>query len=241
MDANPADAPVPGPERPGASRLRILELLRRAGTAVGVQQVAAETGLHPNTVRFHLQRLVADGLVMRGTQPAGRAGRPGLSFVATPRPDLDPQRRSFRQLAELLAGALATSEGDVAAEAEAIGLAWARVSVSRTASAPPSTEAEGMRELLRVLDEVGFAPEQQRDATGYRVLLRHCPFLEVAEAHREVVCSVHLGLMRGVIAETHAPLVADELRPFALPAGCVARMVVDRGTAGPPRGAAERK
>lgn len=48
-------------------------------------------------------------------------------------------------------------------------------------------------------------------------LLPQCPFLEVASARREVVCSLHLGLMQGVLAEQRAPLEATSLVPFVEP------------------------
>ena len=38
--------------------------------------LADELGGHPNTVRLHLQRLVADGWVLEETRPAAGRGRP---------------------------------------------------------------------------------------------------------------------------------------------------------------------
>jgi predicted ArsR family transcriptional regulator len=54
--------------------------------------------------------------------------------------------------------------------------------------------------------------------------LRHCAFREVAERHGEVVCSLHLGLMRGVLAESRAPLVAERLDPFVDTSLCLAHL-----------------
>ena len=61
------------------------------------QQVAEHTGLHPNTVRFHLERLENEGLVSRHVRRSGDPGRPRLAYVATPVPDVAAGRRHFEQ------------------------------------------------------------------------------------------------------------------------------------------------
>ncbi|MDR3080298.1 MAG: helix-turn-helix domain-containing protein, partial [Streptomyces sp.] len=53
----------------GKSRARVLDLLRAAGRPLGVQEVAEQAGLHPNTARFHLDALVDADLVSREPQP----------------------------------------------------------------------------------------------------------------------------------------------------------------------------
>jgi predicted ArsR family transcriptional regulator len=39
-----------------------------------------------------------------------------------------------------------------------------------------------------------------------------------------VVCSIHLGLMQGMLAELDAPIDTDRLDPFVEPDLCVARL-----------------
>lgn len=58
------------------SRLRILALLREQARPVAIREIASGVGLHPNTVRGHLNVLVDAGLVRPGTAQRGRAGRP---------------------------------------------------------------------------------------------------------------------------------------------------------------------
>lgn len=222
VTTSPTERPLREAARAGASRLRILDLLRRAGGPLGLSELAERTGLHVNTVRFHLERLEADRLVVRETENRSQPGRPRLTFTATPRPDLGPERRSYRLLAEMLAGFFATAVPDVSVEATRIGQVWGGYLTTRPAPYRRATEEEAVAELLRVLEDVGFAPESTEDESGHRILLRQCPFLEVAEAHREVACSVHRGLMQGTLAELRAPLGVDELLPFAEPSGCVA-------------------
>jgi len=79
-----------------------------------VQQVAERTGLHPNTVRFHLERLESDGLVSRHVRRSGDPGRPPLAYVANPVPDAEQGRRNFGQLAEVLAQLVTRTNQDPA-------------------------------------------------------------------------------------------------------------------------------
>jgi predicted ArsR family transcriptional regulator len=37
------------------------------------------------------------------------------------------------------------------------------------------------------------------------VRLRHCPFLELAEHHRDIICPLHLGLIQGAFAGLASP------------------------------------
>ena len=207
-------------------RLRVLELLRQADGPLGVAELATRSGLHPNTVRFHVDRLLADGLATRAVEPRTRPGRPRLTFTAVPGHELTRDQRDYRLLAEMLAGFVSTVSPDAPARSVALGEAWGRGLATEPPDGAPATEEQSVAELLRVLDDVGFAPQlTEDDAEHPRVLLRHCPFLEVADAHREVVCSLHLGLMRGVLAEQGAPVEATRLEPFAEPAGCVAHLL----------------
>lgn len=242
-------------QRAGTGRDRVLDALRREPAGLGVQELAARTGLHANTVRFHIEHLADEGLVDRRVEPRTTPGRPRLAFTAVSRPDLGRDRRNYRMLAEMLAGYLSNTLPDAEAQAAALGRDWGRYLTNRPAPYRYSTEDEARTELLRVLDDLGFEPELQTGsgdggdddtAPGEVIRLRHCPFLEVAESHRDVVCSIHLGLMQGVLGELRAPLAADGLQPFAEPSACIARLrpaavapgpgATDRPQAPSPRG-----
>ena len=58
------------------SRLRILSLLRERGRPLDVRELAEGVGLHPNTVRDHLNVLADAALVTARTEKRERAGRP---------------------------------------------------------------------------------------------------------------------------------------------------------------------
>ena len=206
-----------------SGRLRVLELLRSAPGALGVKDLAAQLGLHANTVRFHLNRLVTAGLVKREVEEHSGPGRPRLTFTAVV--DMEGGQRRYQLLADMLAGFIADTSPDAPTQAVELGRTWGRYLATKPAPAKRVTEEESLRELLHVLDDIGFSPVLAEDEDQQsQVHLRHCPFLEVASAHGEVVCSLHLGVMQGVLIEQRSPLEASDLQPFVEPSLCVAHL-----------------
>lgn len=179
VDETSGRQPLQEATRAGVSRLRILQLVRESPGGLGVHHLGERVGLHANTVRFHLDRLVAEGLMLRHAEARTEPGRPRLSFTATARPDTERDQRSYPLLAQILAGHIADAVPDAAAT-EA-GRTWGRYLTERRAPYRTTSEEEAVTELLRTLDEVGFAPELYQDEPHDKVLLRHCPFLEAAE------------------------------------------------------------
>jgi len=224
----------PSPTALGESRGRVLDVLRAIDGPAGVQDVAERIGLHSNTARFHLDRLVDAGLAERQTESQGRPGRPRMVYVATPS-DVPAGQRSYRLLAEMLTGLVNEKLPEPGAAAEKAGETWGRYLAERPAPGQEVDAAEGLRRLSTVLADVGFDPGPIDDAERPVIPLRHCPFREVAQRSREVICSLHLGLMRGALAETRAPLAAERLDPFVEPSLCLAHLrPVSRGKRGRP-------
>jgi predicted ArsR family transcriptional regulator len=218
---------APDAELPlGQRRSDVLDLMRAAGSPVGAREIADRLGLHPNTARFHLEALVDAGLATRATQARTVPGRPSLAYRAV---DCGvPGQRRYRLLAEMLASLIAgllPEPGQAAAQA---GREWGRFLAERPAPFQRTGVRGSVDGLAAILDEVGFAPEAVADGAGYQLRLRQCPFREVAEAHQEVVCQLHLGLMQGVLDEMRAPVTAERLRPFAEPGLCVADLADSR-------------
>jgi len=92
---------------------------------------------------------------------------------------------------------------------------------------PPFTRVdadEATGRLVSAMEDIGFAPEAVTRGRRRKVLLHRCPFREVAQERPEVVCSIHLGLMNGLLAELDAPLEVDQLDPFVEPSQCVASL-----------------
>lgn len=201
-------------------RDEVLAALRHGGDPMSIVALAETLGVHANTVRFHLDTLVASGQVEEVEPDRSRPGRPAALFRAVAGMDPGGPRR-FRLLAEILTRSLASgpSPGHRAVEA---GRDWGRQLPA------PTQRIDPIRHLVSLLDDLGFAPERSRRDRD-RIGLRHCPFLELAESHASVVCPIHLGLMRGVLESAGAPVTVDRLEAFVEPDLCVAHL----GPAGP--------
>jgi predicted ArsR family transcriptional regulator len=125
-------------------------------------------------------------------------------------------------LTSLIAGTLP----EPARAAEAAGREWGAYLTEQPPPYQRLSVAEAIAKLTAIMEELGFAPRAESGADGgqYRLCLRQCPFREVAEHHQEVICSLHLGLMRGALARMRAPVTAERLDPFVEPSLCVARL-----------------
>jgi predicted ArsR family transcriptional regulator len=108
------------------------------------------------------------------------------------------------------------------------GEAWGRYLADTPSPAQRIDTDEAIRRLTQVLTNVGFAPGPVQDRPDRVIPLHHCPFREVAEEHRDVVCSLHLGLMRGALKEVRAPLSVGRLEPFVEPSLCLAHLTTQK-------------
>lgn len=210
-------------------RDQVLQYLRDRGTATEITEIAEGLGIHVNTVRFHLDTLLDRGQVLRTTADHDRPGRPPQLYAAAR--VMDPAGpRNYRLLAEILASGFGgASEGRL--RPLDAGRQWgAREAVAQTPSRPAAGKnraGRAINDLMRVLDQLDFAPERQAapDSESLPVIgLHHCPFLELVETRADVVCPVHLGLMRGVLESWDAGVTVQRLEAFAEPDLCAAHL-----------------
>ena len=174
------------------------------------------TGLHPNTVREHLDALVRRGLVRRiAGRPRGR-GRPAHLYEHA-----DRGHGEYARLAVALADALVLSSSDPAGHAAAVGEEWGR-ELARERRIRTGTAEDPRSEVVGLLDDLGFEPRPGDEAP--EVQLTRCPLLEAAHRSPGVVCGIHLGIVRGALDELGADPEGSELEPFAAPGYC--RLVV---------------
>ncbi len=208
-------------------RRQILRLLESRGGPRDTPRLADQLQLHVNTVRGHLGVLEEAGLVASEPEPRDRPGRPRLLFRATDDARNVDGDTGYRFLAEILARHLAATADDPAGEAERAGTAWGRLLVETPTHSSMVERQAALDRVVELLTEFGFAPELDRvDPEAPRLLLRRCPFLDVARDHADVVCSIHLGLLRGALDGLGADLEVRDLVPFAAPGLCVSHLQV---------------
>lgn len=175
------------------SRARLFRELGDLRRPAGTQEMAARLDLHPNGVRVHLERLLQSGLVVR-ERSRRNVGRPRDMWSIAPgaQPGGDPPS-AYTDLARWLAQAMGGEEtGPLAVEA-------AGREIGR-GLAPEEATGTADEQLHGALTSLGFAPERERDPAGtvtYR--LCNCPYRDVARESRDVVCTLHRGVTRGLL------------------------------------------
>ncbi|GAA1765597.1 helix-turn-helix transcriptional regulator [Agromyces humatus] len=205
-----------------SARRRVLAALREVSAPVDAAALAEALGVHVTTARFHLDQLVEAGVVAATAERTARRGRPRLRYALVA--DADPRARDERardRLIEVLAETLEAQGADA-------GRSLARSAGRRWAASLEAHEADPPVRLTRILDELGFAPE----ATPEGIALHACPFRESARAHRNIVCSVHDGLIREVLAgeasDANHPPIEARLMPFVTPERCLVALSARR-------------
>jgi predicted ArsR family transcriptional regulator len=206
------------------SRFRILEELKSRGP-LDSRELGRLLGLHPNTIRSHVEQLVEVGLVRNATAPAAGRGRPRVLYEAVSDVTAPPES-GYRLLAQILAGYLATTDRPQAV-AESAGRAWGRYLTDKPEPFAKVSAEKATQQVVQLFSQLGFMPEAAENAGEPKILLHRCPFRQVAESNQKVVCAVHLGMLRGALSELGAPLEATRLEPFVEPTLCVAHLRIE--------------
>src|SRR5437879_4935855 len=177
------------------TRYAIYLELARSAAPLSTIEIAETLGLHPNTVRPHLERMREVGLLEVEVEARGSVGRPQHRYSLAPdAPSLGLEPAAFPLLARMLVGAAAgagVSGDDAAAASREQGRVLA-------AQAGRGSCADA---LTKALDELGFDPAAANDGERATIAFAHCPYRELAEAHPELVCHLHRGLVEGFVEE----------------------------------------
>jgi predicted ArsR family transcriptional regulator len=209
-----ADRPEPGaasgaaaPSTGRPTRLAILKALgdntryavylelARSAVPLTTADIAETLELHPNTVRPHLERMRDVGLLAIETDARGGVGRPQHRYsLSADAPSLGLEPPSFPLLARMLLR-LAAATGAGAEEAADAGRDQGRADAADWLGADCLDAVAG--ELL----ELGFDPAVVVEDDQATVAFTHCPFRELAETHPDVVCSLHRGMVEGLVSE----------------------------------------
>ncbi|ETZ99870.1 iclR helix-turn-helix domain protein [Mycobacterium kansasii 824] len=164
-------------QEPTGRRRAVLRVLRASRVPMSIVAIADALEIHPNTVRFHLDALVADGQAQRVESGPRGPGRPPQMFSAVRQMDRGGARH-YRLLAEILSNGLA-AEPDSQAKALAAGRAWGQ---RLEAPATDSNAEKSIEHLVGVLDQLGFAPERRVSDGQHQLGLRHCRFWKSPKA-----------------------------------------------------------
>jgi predicted ArsR family transcriptional regulator len=205
------------------TRYRLYRYLRLSGRPVPVRELAARLGLHPNTIRPHLRRLVDAGLVaVEARRGSPAVGRPqALYSVVTGE---GREGRDYRLLADILATLVSGSRSR--SRAQELAREWGDFLMARHAS-PPGARRPGpnLAALREAMAEAGFDPRFRRRGDGtIEIALRGCPFRDLLEEHRELACTVHRGLLEGMLEGARPRLHLRSFEPLA-DHGTVCRLV----------------
>lgn len=209
----------------------VLEHLSTQTEPVSVGALAAMTGLHSNTVREHLETLIAAGFAAKEQALSEGRGRPAWLYfdtagaAATNAPE-------YAGLASALAAHIHRTSDSPRSDGVAAGVDWGRRLAEDFAGEDPVAydQAPAARDrVISLLDDLGFAPET--DAAGsassdegseevVHVRLTRCPLLSAAHQYPDIVCGVHLGLVRGALDVFGDEASESQLEPFAEPGAC---------------------
>lgn len=207
------------------TRRHLLRILDDAPDVVALDELAGRVGLHVNTVRGHLDVLEGAGLVERTTVPRQSPGRPRVAFRSASDDVSAPASEGYRFLADVLAGSLEATSDAPAQTAREAGRDWGRKVAAHTATdSGPAGPEQVISRVMTAFADLGFAPEARVARATTEIRLHDCPFRALAKVRTEVVCSVHEGLLAGMLEAMDSSLGVDDLQPFAEPSLCVARL-----------------
>lgn len=194
----------------------VFQTIQAHPEGIQVAQIGKALGMHPNTVRGHLDELMAAGVITRSVIPAEGRGRPSHSYSARV-PRTDRASRAMVALVEVLASRV---PDDDTASAQAIGREWAE-RFGRTAPVADLDTSE--QQAFEILRELGFDPVPRPDTATPNVReigLHACPFItEQNTRPAPVICALHEGFL-----DQGAGDIQVQLRPYDRPGQCGARL-----------------
>jgi len=173
---------------------------------VNRDQVAAGAGVARHVAKFHLDKLVEDGLLDVGyARPPGRsgpgAGRPAKLYRRSSRElavSLPP--RDYELAGRLLARAVTTAESDHTPIGDALrdvarGAGRTLGQLVRDQAGPRPSRSAVLGATSSVLRACGYEPRSEPGG----ITLANCPFHALAQDFTDLVCGLNLELMGGLV------------------------------------------
>lgn len=195
--------------------------IRRAARPVTRDEAAEHAGISRKLAAFHLDKLVATGLLRAHYEHAGGIRRVGRAPKVYEPADIEvrvsiPERR-HEILAEILMQAVLTEATGESARDATLRVAGDRGVATgreiRERLRPGRLGAERAITLLVVsLGEQGFEPARTAPAC---LRLRNCPFHPLAAREPDLVCSLNHAYLTGLLRGLEADAVRADLAPAA--------------------------
>ena len=187
---------------PGETQRSILDLLKRGGSAT-IPELARELGLNIETVRGHLKALTVQALVRRESARRSGPGRPEIVYGLAPDAEALFPRREGAILRELASYLKQSGNGHILRKFIEHGIARRRdEALARVAHLEGR---ERIREVARILSELGFMARVEGSADTPTLRLCHCPLRALVDATR-IPCRAELGFIRELLGERLARL-----------------------------------
>lgn len=172
------------------SRINLLHELQRNGSQT-IAELADATGLHHNTAREHLHRLVDSGFVDSETIPSPHKGRPRIRYSAAHGVN-SPALRARLELSE-----------------RRTELMYKLIPMEDvSATAPDAREFDALDDHM---EECGI--DAEIDSAHTRMVMHNCPYSELAKTNPQV-CEVHFTLIEETLQASGGQLKAGKLRPL---------------------------
>jgi predicted ArsR family transcriptional regulator len=181
------------------TRRALYEYVAEQNEPVGREQAASALGLAVHNVSFHLDRLVAEGLLeVEYRRLSGRtgpgAGRPSKLYRRATREfsvSLPPRR--YDLVGDILASAVGRAAAGQPLD-DALHDCAREEGVSLARLADGLEGGEPLPAVAEVLRSQGFEPLLRGD----EVVLSNCPFDALAKKHTALVCGLNQAFVQGV-------------------------------------------
>jgi predicted ArsR family transcriptional regulator len=195
------------------------EFIRTARHPVTREQAAEAVGISRKLAAFHLDKLVAAGLLRSHSEPVGGLRKVGRTPKVYEPTDADIQisipERQHDVLAAILITAVLTEGEDETARQSAMRAAHERGQVvaatERERLRPGRLGAERALTLSEgLLKRHGYQPDR---VSPTRICLRNCPFHPLAEQAPDLVCGLNHAFLTGFLTGLDALAVEAVLQP----------------------------
>jgi predicted ArsR family transcriptional regulator len=195
--------------------------IRRARRPVSRDEAASAVGISRKLAAFHLDKLVAAGLLRAHYEPVGGIRRVGRAPKLYEPADMDIRvsipERQHEVLADILMDAvLASDPGETPREAavRAAGVRGADLGTAERQNAKPGRL--GTERALSLCEDVlsrhGFEPSREAPTC---LRLRNCPFHPLAARAPDLVCGINHAFLTGLLTGLGAGTLRAILTPRA--------------------------